>query len=421
MESKQKDEKKKDQPPKKEETPKETPKNETPNGETPNGDTPKGENSPAPEMSIIGLPSKEYCLKGTDDNDFNLIIYKSQNSIIFHAKLIDDLSDLLYTEETDFEEFHNLNRFFKQYSTIDELFTVLFETLDDKEINISKAEKRIKLSFMVESRGKTEEVSFFLKPEKANTNDIALNLCDKVKELEHKLKEKEEIIEKLKEEIKEIKVELNEERTNNAQKQKDMLDLIHVVKKGLAIGSQIIKYNEYNVIESWIRKVLGKNVKYFNLIFRASRNGYRAEDFHQKCDGKKNTIVVVQARNRKRFGGFTIVVVQARNGKRFGGFTEAKWDKSNGYKTGNHGFLFSLDKREIYCNKNNNYDIYCYSDKGPTFGGGHDLFIDDNCNKNNENYDNSSHSYDTDGQKNALAGTKYFYVEDYEVYQLDLE
>ena len=405
MESKQKDEKKKDQPPKKEETPKETPKNETPNGETPNGDTPKGENSPAPEMSIIGLPSKEYCLKGTDDNDFNLIIYKSQNSIIFHAKLIDDLSDLLYTEETDFEEFHNLNRFFKQYSTIDELFTVLFETLDDKEINISKAEKRIKLSFMVESRGKTEEVSFFLKPEKANTNDIALNLCDKVKELEHKLKEKEEIIEKLKEEIKEIKVELNEERTNNAQKQKDMLDLIHVVKKGLAIGSQIIKYNEYNVIESWIRKVLGKNVKYFNLIFRASRNGYRAEDFHQKCDGKKNTITVVLT----------------RNGRRFGGFTHAKWDKSNGYKSDEKGFLFSLDSKEVYANKKENYGIYCYNDKGPTFGGGHDLFIDDNCNKNNENYDNSSHSYDTDGQKNALAGTKYFYVEDYEVYELNLE
>ena len=28
---------------------------------------------------------------------------------------------------------------------------------------------------------------------------------------------------------------------------------------------------------------------------------------------------------------------------------------------------------------------------------------------------------DTLGKKNALAGSKYFYVEDYEVYQLDLE
>ena len=69
----------------------------------------------------------------------------------------------------------------------------------------------------------------------------------------------------------------------------------------------------------------------------------------------------------------------------------------------------------------NNYGIYCYSDKGPTFGGGHDLFIDNNCNKDNENQDNSGHSYDTLGKKNALAGSKYFYVEDYEVYQLDLE
>ena len=85
-----------------------------------------------------------------------------------------------------------------------------------------------------------------------------------------------------------------------------------------------------------------------------------------------------------------------------------------------HGFLFSLDNKEIYYNKKNDYDIYCYSDKGPAFGGGHDLFIDDNCNKDNENYDNSDHSYNT-GKKYALAGSKYFYVEDYEVYQLDLE
>ena len=183
-----------------------------------------------------------------------------------------------------------------------------------------------------------------------------------------------------------------------------MMDLLQLVRKGLAIGSQIIKYNEFNFIESAVRKALGKNIKYYRLIFRASRNGYRAENFHENCDGKNNTIVFIQA----------------RNGRRFGGFTEAKWDKSNGYKSGEHGFLFSLDNKEIYYNKKNNYDIYCYSGKGPAFGGGHDLFIDDNCNKDNESYDNSDHSYNT-GKKYALAGTKYFYVEDYEVYQLDFE
>ena len=372
----------------------ETNKEETSNDETP----------AAPEMSTVGLPSKEYIHKGIDKDNFNLKIFEGKNSIIFHARLINDLSETLYTEETDFEEFHNLNRFFKQYSTIDELFTLLFETLEENEIIMKKIENRIKLSFMVEARGKTEEVSFFLKPEKPNTDNIALNLCDKVKELERKINEKDKVIENLKEEIKEIRDELKEDKSQNSKNQKDMMDLLQLVRKGLAIGSQIIKYNEFNFIESAVRKALGKNVKYYRLIFRASRNGYRAENFHENCDGKNNTIVFIQA----------------RNGRRFGGFTEAKWDKSNGYKSGEHGFLFSLDNKEIYYNKKNDYDIYCYSDKGPAFGGGHDLFIDDNCNKDNENYDNSDHSYNT-GKKYALAGSKYFYVEDYEVYQLDLE
>ncbi len=372
--------------------------------ETPKAETPKDETPAAPEMSTVGLPSKEYTLKGIDKDNFNLKIFEGKNSIIFHARLINDLSETLYTEETDFEEFHNLNRFFKQYSTIDELFTLLFETLEENEILMTKIENRIKLSFMVEARRKTEEVSFFLKPEKTNTDNIALNLCDKVKELERKINEKDKVIENLKEEIKEIKDELKEDKSQNSRNQKDMMDLLQLVRKGLAIGSQIIKYNEFNFIESAVRKALGKNIKYYRLIFRASRNGYRAENFHENCDGKNNTIVFIQA----------------RNGRRFGGFTEAKWDKSNGYKSGEHGFLFSLDNKEIYYNKKNNYDIYCYSDKGPAFGGGHDLFIDDNCNKDNESYDNSDHSYNT-GKKYALAGTKYFYVEDYEVYQLDFE
>ena len=374
--------------------------------EKPKDETQKEEETAsAPEMSIVGLPSKEYTLKGTDKDDYKLKIFQGKNSVIFHGRITNDLSETLYTEETDFEEFHNLNRFFKQYTSINELFSLLFETLDEKEIIICKKENRIKLSFMVESRGKKEEVSFFLKPEKPNTDNIALNLCDKVKELEDKLNEKDQIIDNLKEELKQIKNELNEKRNENLKNQKDMMDLLNLVRKGLAINSQIIKYNEFNFIETAIRKNLSKKVKNYKLIYRASRNGFSAQDFHEKCDGKENTIVFVQA----------------RNGRRFGGFTEAKWDKSNEYKNDAHGFIFSLDNKEVYYNKENNYGIYCYSDKGPTFGGGHDLCIDNNCNKDNESFDNSNHSYDTLGKKYALAGTKYFYVEDYEVYQLDFE
>ncbi len=364
----------------------------------------KEETSPAPDMSTVGLPFKEFNLMG-EKEEFNLKIFEGKNSIIFHGRIKDDLSESVYIEETDFEEFHNLNKFFKQYTSVNELFSLLFQTLDEKEIIISKTENRIKLTFKVEARGKKDEVTFFLKPERGNTDNIALNLCDKVKDLEDKLVEKDKIIDNLKEELKQLRNEMSEKRNENLKNQKDMMDLISLVSKSLSVGSQIIKYNEFNFIEAAIRKNLSKNVKNYKLIYRASRNGYSAQDFHEKCDGKENTIVLVQA----------------RNGRRFGGFTEAKWDKSNEYKSDGKGFIFSIDNKEVYYNKKNNYGIYCYSDKGPTFGGGHDLFIDNNCNKDNKSYDNSDHSYDTLGKKYALAGAKYFYVEDYEVYQLDLE
>ena len=80
-----------------------------------------------------------------------------------------------------------------------------------------------------------------------------------------------------------------------------------------------------------------------------------------------------------------------------------------------------MDNNEIYYNKDNNYNIYCYSSYGPTFGGAPDFCIYDNCDKNNISYDKSGISYDTKGKKYALAGTCNFYVEDYEVYKIELE
>ena len=110
-----------------------------------------------------------------------------------------------------------------------------------------------------------------------------------------------------------------------------------------------------------------------------------------------------------------------KEGRRFDGFTDVEWDQSDRFKEGSNGFIFSLDNNEIYYNKDSNYNIYCYSDCGQTFGGGADFCISDNCDKNNNSYDNSGFSYDTKGKKYALAGTNKFYVEDYEVYKIELE
>ena len=80
-----------------------------------------------------------------------------------------------------------------------------------------------------------------------------------------------------------------------------------------------------------------------------------------------------------------------------------------------------MDDKSIYYNKNSSYEINCNSSYGPTFGGGHDFYICNNCNTSNSSYNNSDYSYNTIGKKNAMAGTYNFLVKDYEVYQLEFE
>ena len=173
--------------------------------------------------------------------------------------------------------------------------------------------------------------------------------------------------------------------------------------------SDIIKYKELDLIEEGIRKNFNKRIKEYKLLFKGKRDGFGSKDFHSKCDYKS----------------YTVSFVKSKEGRRFGGFTDAEWDQSDSYKEGANGFIFSLDNNEIYYNKDSDCNIYCCSNYVPTFGGGLLLFFDfrisNNCDKNNNSYDGSGYSYDTKGKKCALTGTEYFYVEDYEVYKIELE
>ena len=204
-------------------------------------------------------------------------------------------------------------------------------------------------------------------------------------------------------EIKEIKENL-EIFNKNLIKEK-LLEKVHKLILFHNMKSDIIKCEELDLIEEGIRKNLNKKIREYKLLFKAKRDGFGSKDFHSKCDNKS----------------YTVSFVKIKEGKRFGGFTDVEWDQSSIYKKGTNGFIFSLDNNEIYYNKYSSYNIYCYSNLGPTFGGGFDFCISNNCDKNNDSYDRSGHSYDTKGKQYALAGTEFFYVEDYEVYKIELE
>lgn len=150
----------------------------------------------------------------------------------------------------------------------------------------------------------------------------------------------------------------------------------------------------------------------FNLLYKASVDGFEAENFHKYCDNVPNTLTIVKT----------------SNGCIFGGFTTAVWDKSKQYKVDENAFIFSL------CNQHNrpvkmkispereHTAIYCSC--GPTFGSGQDLYIADCANANTNSFSNLGYSYkhpkyeyQSVEAKKFLAGEHNFQVEEIEVFQ----
>ena len=98
------------------------------------------------------------------------------------------------------------------------------------------------------------------------------------------------------------------------------------------------------------------------------------------------------------------------------------------YFQSNNAFLFSLKNSD-----NQHYKmtvkspgsaIFCHRTIGPTFGGGRDLRIYDNCHVNTYSYSRlgctyklpTGYVYNTDQARRLLAGTYTFKVDEYEVF-----
>ena len=157
----------------------------------------------------------------------------------------------------------------------------------------------------------------------------------------------------------------------------------------------------------------------YKLLYRASEHGFRANDFHSKCDGHANTLTIFQASE-------TSFV--------FGAFTSAIWESSQPgkYKPDSNAFVFSLTNKDnkpckmnIDPNKHQNA-IYCYYGCGPIFGSGHDIYIAPNANTNTSCLSNFSSTYKHPlfeyGSLEAqsyLAGTYKFQVSEIEIYEIE--
>ena len=92
----------------------------------------------------------------------------------------------------------------------------------------------------------------------------------------------------------------------------------------------IIDINELDVIN---KRLLRQNKRtVYTLIYKATRDGDKAENFHEMCDSYTNTVVLIKT----------------SKGRKFGGFTHESWEGEDISKVDNRAFLFSIDKKKIY-------------------------------------------------------------------------
>ena len=95
-----------------------------------------------------------------------------------------------------------------------------------------------------------------------------------------------------------------------------------------------------------------------NLLYRASRDGFTALAFHEKCDGKSNTVTIIKTDEDYVFGGYT----------------SAAWHSKGNFIKDANAFIFSLRKKGILVDKkkfkikNENKAIYGNLKFGPVFG-----------------------------------------------------
>ena len=145
-----------------------------------------------------------------------------------------------------------------------------------------------------------------------------------------------------------------------------------------------------------------------SLIYQASRNGFASSNFHQCCDNR----------------GATLVIVRCNNGFVFGGYAAVSWNSNGGWIQGQrNSFLFTLKNPHNipptrYNCKNPQYELRGHSSYGPSFGNGNDLHISTNANANSNSYCNLGNAYeDATGRGTAtFTGNQNFQVSDYEVF-----
>ena len=164
-------------------------------------------------------------------------------------------------------------------------------------------------------------------------------------------------------------------------------------------GTIIRDKSELEMIVNKINKY-NRGIK-IDLIYKASVDSDKASAFHYNCDNAKNSIVLIES----------------LNGRRFGGYTSQSWDGDGVEKRDPNAFIFSLDKMEAYDVIPEKDAIGCFPDYGPVFLGCQIRVYDNAFTKGGSTFERGV-TYLTNEDYELSGGEKLFGIKEIEVYEV---
>ena len=167
------------------------------------------------------------------------------------------------------------------------------------------------------------------------------------------------------------------------------------------------------LLRNWLPVGLGSGAPRLQLLYRASRDGWAAQAFHGRCDGR----------------GATVTLVHVANDSLFGGYADKPWrsPETVAYVSSSAAFLFSLQSpagspplKMPIDGGDRGRALLHHARRGPAFGCyGCDLGISDNANTNQNSC--CSHGSYTGHVANSMAGSQNFNPDEVAVFAVVYE
>ena len=255
------------------------------------------------------------------------------------------------------EEFNQYVQGYKKYTNINEIQKDLISSISLSNLDISKIDentlflkilltddyeknKTFNLSIKLSKNHEIYESNIFyqkFKEQNITTNIIqkkCTNISNNILDSETNCRKIESKINSLEENLKNIYnkiMNINIQPTRNSPTEEQMLTLTKEERyRVLGIQSDIVHtVNELFYLSSWLS--VEKATK-LDLLYKGPCERFDATSFHINYDN------IVPC----------LILIEAANGARFGGFTNQTWKGENNFKQDNTAFLFSLDFLEKY-------------------------------------------------------------------------